>query len=123
MSLSTSNFSLQELEARFEMQCMTEYQQVDSGSGYYNNDSICGGGGGGGASYDYYGSSWGDYGSGGGYTGTYQTSSDGSYAVLDDGTYTDGSSGDFPSYDQGGSTASAQSIGVRSYCVICRCRF
>lgn len=135
MSLSTSNFSLQQLEARFEMQCM-DYQQ-DAGH-YYQQDVISDGCGGGGGSYDYYGNSWGDAGSGEGYVGTYQTSSDGSYAILDDGSYTDGTSGDFPSYDQdSGAMASTEyngsadadslagpnGIRVRSFCVICRCRF
>jgi hypothetical protein len=139
MSLSTSNFSLQELEARFEMQCVEN--QDAGGGGYYQNTFVgdCGGGGGGGA-YDYYGGSWGNHGSGDGYVGGYQTSSDGSYAILDDGTYTDGTSGDFPAYDDGsGAAASLQGgggtgmdadigsanlrVGINSFCVICRCRF
>jgi hypothetical protein len=134
MSLSTSIFSLQELEARFEMQCMGE----DSGGGrFYNEQHLDACGGGGGAAYDYYGSSWGDAGSGEGYIGTYQTSGDGSYAILDDGSYTDGTSGDFPSYEQNGSAMATEGggtdvdttdgqvngIGIRSYCVLCRCRF
>jgi len=131
MSLTTSNFSLQELEARFEMQCMIEYQQADTYTVNQYDDGGCGGGGGG--SYGYYGSSWGDAGSGDGYVGTYQTASDGSYAILDDGTYTDGTSGDFPGYEQDGGTMSAtegdstdgavNGIRIRSFCVICRCRF
>jgi hypothetical protein len=118
MSLSTSNFSLQELEARFEMQCVLD-QQDASGGGGYSDPNACGGGGGG--AYDYYGGSWGDAGSGNGYVGPYQTSSDGSYAVLDDGTYTDGTSGYFPGY--GDNSVSAQGFVKSCYCVICRCRF
>ena len=134
MSLSTSNFSLQQLEARFEMQCI---ENQDSGGGYYYDQQLTGDcGGGGGGAYDYYGNSWGNEGSGEGYVGSYQTSGD--HAVLDDGTYTDGTSGDFPTYGDDGGGASAMSydpsadsdtvtgpngIGFRTYCVICRCRF
>lgn len=136
MSLSTSNFSLQQLEARFEMQCMGD----DAGGYYYDNqisaDDGCGGGGGGG-SYGYYGNSWGNEGSGEGYVGSYQTSGDGSYAVLDDGSYTDGTSGSFPTYGDGGGSAAAVSysesdgdvvtgtngIGFRTFCVLSRCKF
>jgi len=132
MSLSTSNFSLHQLEARFEMQCVENMDSGDGG-GYYYDQQIDGCGGGGGAAYDYYGSSWGDLGGGEGYVGTYETSGDGSYAALDDGTYTDGTSGDFPGYDDGDGAMSptelstteegANGVRVRSYCVICRCRF
>ena len=135
MSLSTSNFSLQQLEARFEMQCM----ENDSGGRFYYNEQINGDGcgGGGGSSYGYYGSSWGNEGSGDGYVGTYQSSGDGSYAVLDDGSYTDGTSGSFPTYGNNGASSSVSydasaggdavtgpsGIGFRTFCVLSRCKF
>ncbi|HEX8131325.1 MAG TPA: hypothetical protein VF527_19655 [Pyrinomonadaceae bacterium] len=87
MNPTSTDFSLHALEARFEMQ-------------YYQNEIISdGGGGGGGGDYDYYGNSWDDNGSGNGYVGNYQAASDDSGAMLDDGSYTDGSSGAFPAYN------------------------
>src|SRR5215213_263876 len=87
MNSQSMDFSLRALEARFEMQ--------------YMQDEIIGvdGGGGGGDDYGYYGGSWDNYGSGDGYVGNYQTASDGSGAMLDDGSYSDGSSGVFPAYN------------------------
>jgi hypothetical protein len=87
MNSTSTDFSLQALEARFEMQYMQNEIISDDG------------GGGGGGGYGYYGNSWNDPGAGEGYVGTYQQASDGSGAMLDDGTYTDGSSGGFPSYN------------------------
>jgi hypothetical protein len=112
MNASATDFSLHSLEARFEMQ-------------YYQDEFIDGSGGGGG-DYGYYGNSWGNYGSGNGYVGVYQTASDGSGAMLDDGTYTDGSSGAFPSYpDEHICLADPNFYGCpqphRSLCTICRC--
>jgi hypothetical protein len=86
MNASSMDFSLHSLEARFEMQyTLPEICDVDCGSG--------GGGG-----YGYYGDSWGNLGSGDGYVGNYQVASDHSGAMLDDGTFTDGTSGSFPGY-------------------------
>jgi hypothetical protein len=115
MSLATSNFTIEQLESRFEMQCMN-----DSGGLYYDqqfissDDGGCGGGGGG--AYDYYGSSWTTGTSGEGYGGVYQGDGSGN-AQLDDGTYTDQSSGAFPAYK------ASSNVSVRSFCRICRCRF
>jgi hypothetical protein len=114
MNLTTSNFTIEQLESRFEMQCMS-----DTDNGYYMNEQISDGGGGcdgggGGGSYDYYGNSWGNDTSGEGYVGPYQGDSSGN-AQLDDGTYTDQSSGVFPAYKS--------NVSVRSFCRICRCRF
>ncbi len=125
MSLTTSNFTIEQLESRFEMQCMADgrdqyymEEQIDDGS--------CSGGGGG--SYGYYGNSWDDLGSGEAYAGTYQEASDGSGAMLDDGTYTDGSSGSFPGYDTRDPTNPDPSCFPTypcspppSKCTICRC--
>jgi hypothetical protein len=86
MSSTSTDFSLHALEARFEMQ-------------YMQNEIISDGGGGGGSAYDYYGNSWANPGAGEGYVGPYHTASDNSGAMLDDGSYTDGSSGAFPTYD------------------------
>lgn len=83
MNSTSMDFSLHALEARFEM-------QVSPNEMCGNN---CGG-----ESYGYYGSSWGDQGEGEGYIGTYEYASDNSGAMLDDGTYTDGSTGAFPAY-------------------------
>lgn len=115
MNSSSTDFSLHSLEARFEMQ-------------YYQNEfcNDCGGGGGGG-DYGYYGSSWGNYGSGNAYIGTYQVASDDSGAMFDDGSYTDGSSGAFPSYpDPHICLADPRYPGCpeeqrASRCTICRC--
>lgn len=97
MSPNSTDFSLQSLEARFEMQCMDNH---DTG-GYYLQQELtaddCGGGGGGG--YGYYGNSWDNLGNGDAYVGPYQVASDESGAMLDDGSYTDGSSGAFPAYN------------------------
>ncbi|HEX8131324.1 MAG TPA: hypothetical protein VF527_19650 [Pyrinomonadaceae bacterium] len=111
MNPTSTDFSLHALEARFEMQ-------------YYQNELMYDDGGGG--DYGYYGNSWDDLGSGDAYAGTYQTASDGSGAMLDDGTYTDGSSGAFPSYDTRPYDPSCEptfrcSPAPTSKCVICRC--
>lgn len=115
MSLTTSNFTIEQLESRFEMQCMG-----DTGGGhYYQQDMLSndtgGCGGGGGASYDYYGNSWTSGTSGEGYGGVYQGDGSGN-AQLDDGTYTDQSAGAFPAYKR-------SNVSVNSFCRICRCRF
>ncbi|HEX8068726.1 MAG TPA: hypothetical protein VF546_02165 [Pyrinomonadaceae bacterium] len=89
MISNSSDFSLQELEARFEMQTMMAALDETGGEG----------GGYSGTDYGYYGYSWDNWGEGNGYVGAYQTASDGSGAQFDDGTYTDGSSGSFPAYD------------------------
>lgn len=112
MNTQATDFSIQALEARFEMQ-------------YYQED-IIGDGGSTGGDYGYYGSSWGNYGAGNGYVGVYQTASDGSGAMLDDGSYTDGSSGAFPTYtDPHICLADPNFYGCpqpnRSLCNICRC--
>ena len=111
MNSEAMDFSLHALEARFEMQ-------------FYNEDVI-GAGGGGGEAYGYYGGSWGNAGYGSGYVGVYQTASDGSGAMLDDGSYTDGSSGSFPGYpDEYICLAAPDYPGCqpqRSLCHICRC--
>ena len=109
MSLTTSNFTIEQLESRFEMQCMSEQEQ------YYMeariDDGRCSGG-----SYDYYGGSWGNEGSGDGYTGVYQGDGSGN-GQLDDGTYTDQSTGEFPAY------GTKSNVSFRTWCRICRCRF
>lgn len=118
MSPTSTDFSLHALEARFEMQ-------------YMQNEFVSDGGGGGGGDYGYYGNSWADQGSGDAYVGPYQEASDGSGAMLDDGSYTDGSTGDFPSYDTRASSQSVQQpdgscwptypCSPPSLCRICRC--
>ena len=115
MNSSSTDFSLHSLEARFEMQ-------------YYMEDQLCSVDcGGGGADYGYYGGSWGNYSSGGGYIGPYQVASDHSGAMLDDGSFSDGSSGAFPSFtDQHICLADPQFPGCPeeqrgSRCTICRC--
>lgn len=114
MNSSSQDFTLHSLEARFEMQ-------------FYYEDTIGdGNGGGGGSDYGYYGSSWGNAGSGNGYVGTMQTASDGSGAMLDDGTFTNGSTGAFPAYtDPHICLADPNFYGCpqpnRSLCNICRC--
>jgi len=85
MNSAASDFSLQELESRFEMQAM----MVMPEDGPPPPD---------GGSYGYYGTSWDNPGQGQGYVGDYQYASDDSGAMYDDGTYTDGSGGAFPSY-------------------------
>ena len=118
MNASSMDFTLHSLEARFEMQEM--YQLMDdSGDG--------GGGGGGGGDYGYYGGSWDNYGYGNGYVGEYQAAEDGSGAMLDDGSYTDGSSGGFPTYNQPPDICRWQPTFPgcpppnSSRCTICRC--
>jgi hypothetical protein len=114
MNPTSTDFSLQALEARFEMQ-------------YYQNEFISDDGGGGGGSYNYHGNSWDNLGSGDAYAGPYQEASDGSGAMLDDGTYTDGSSGAFPSYDTRDPSNPDPSCwpsypcSPPSLCRICRC--
>lgn len=119
MNATSNDFSLHALEARFEMQRFfaDELCNVD-----------CGGGGG---DYGYYGNNWDNLGSGDAYVGPYQQASDGSGAMLDDGTYTDGSTGAFPTYDTRATTQSVQQpdgtcwptypCSPRSLCRICRC--
>lgn len=82
----------------------------------------------GGEDYGYYGGSWGNHGSGNGYIGSYQEASDGSGAMLDDGSYTDGSSGSFPTYDAysvgrqpDGSCWPTYPCSQTSLCQICHC--
>lgn len=116
MSSPSTDFSLYALEARFEMQ-------------YMQNEIINDGGGGGGGDYGYYGNSWDNLGSGDGYVGDYQTASDGSGAMFDDGSYTDGSTGAFPSYSDPNTCwptypcgpPSNVPSGPPSRCTICRC--
>ena len=113
MNSSSQDFTLHSLEARFEMQ-------------FYYEDTIGDGGGGGGEAYGYYGGSWGNAGAGDGYLGTMQTASDGSGAMLDDGTFTNGSTGAFPAYtDPHICLADPNFYGCpqpnRSLCNICRC--
>ena len=86
MSPNSNDFSLHALEARFEMQRFYDHE-------------VIGPDGGGGGDYGYYGNSWDNLGSGNGYVGEYQVASDNSGAMFDDGSFTDGSSGAFPSYD------------------------
>ena len=114
MNSSSQDFTLHSLEARFEIQF------------YYEDIIGDGNGGGGGSDYGYYGSSWGNAGSGNGYVGTMQTASDGSGAMLDDGTFTNGSTGAFPAYtDPHICLADPNFYGCpqpnRSLCNICRC--
>ena len=104
MGPTSSNFSIEELESRFEMaplagRCtMDDCTEIEPGS-----------------RYRYYGDSWGNLGSGSGYIGTY-TSNNGGY-MLDDGSYTDQTSGSFPAYEPASIHVS------RCFCVICRCTF
>lgn len=81
MNSSSMDFSIHPLEARFEMQLTENEFSPDSGE-----------------AHGYYGESWGDLGYGSGYTGAIQVASDNSGAMLDDGSFTDGSSGIFPLY-------------------------
>lgn|GEM_PF-3350239 len=118
MSLTTSNFTIEELESRFEMQ---SYELM-------LEDCVdCNGGGGGGVIYDYYGSSWGNEGAGNAYVGVYGQDSSGN-VMLDDGTYTDRSEGSFPAYSVAQDPTCPQTPcppnpnrGCK--CNICRCRF
>lgn len=121
MSLTTANFTIEELEARFEMQAhpLVEPEMMCS--------DCEGGTGGGGASYDYYGYSWGNEGAGNAYVGAYGQDGSGN-VMLDDGTYTDRSSGAFPSYsvqqDPNCPNAPCPPNPNRGCkCNICRCRF
>jgi hypothetical protein len=118
MTPGSLDFSLHALEARFEMQGGDEFiADPDDG----------GGGGGGGGSYDYYGDSWDDYGYGEGYVGVYEVASDDSGAMLDDGSFTDGSDGIFPSYQDPEicrirpDWPGCPPPGTISRCRICRC--
>ncbi|HKG47211.1 MAG TPA: hypothetical protein VKB02_10815 [Pyrinomonadaceae bacterium] len=106
MKPDSLGFSMHALEARFEMQ--------------YYYDEYIGAGDGGGGDYGYYGNSWGDLGSGGGYVGNYQVASDNSGAMLDDGSFTDGSTGAFPSYSNQ-SIPWPERTPTPSLCDICRC--
>ena len=113
MSSPSTDFSLYALEARFEMQ-------------FYNEDTIGpDNGGGGGGSYGYYGNSWDNLGAGGGYVGDVQVASDNSGAMLDDGSYTDGSTGAFPTYtdptNPDPSCWPTYPCSPPSLCRICRC--
>jgi len=113
MNSSSQDFTLHSLEARFEMQ-------------FYQQDVIGDGSATGGEAYGYYGNSWGDVGAGDGYVGVMQTASDGSGAMLDDGTFTNGSTGVFPAYtDPHICLADPNFYGCpqpqRSLCHICRC--
>ena len=119
MNPTSMDFSLHALEARFEMHLLQdEFEIIDPGDG---------GGGGGGGDYGYYGGSWDDYGQGDAYVGSYQAAEDGSGAMLDDGSFTDGSGGGFPTYNQQPAICTVDPTypGCRpnqqSRCVICRC--
>jgi hypothetical protein len=121
MNPTSTDFSLHALEARFEMHLVNfQYEEFqDSGDG--------GGGGGGGGGYGYYGGSWDNYGAGSGYVGEYQAAEDGSGAMLDDGSFTDGSGGGFPTYNQTPDICRYQPTFPgcpppnSSRCTICRC--
>lgn len=107
MSLTSSSFLIQELEARFEMapigRCtMDDCTEFEPGS-----------------RYAYYGSSWGNLGSGSGYIGVY--ANNGGNVMLDDGTYTDQTSGTFPAYAAPPDPPGPDPAGGRSLCRICRC--
>ncbi len=107
MSLTSSSFSIQELESRFEMmpigRCtMDDCTPIEPGS-----------------RYGYYGSSWGNLGAGSGYTGVY--SSNNGNAMLDDGSYTDQTSGSFPLYEAANNPPIPHM--TRSFCRLCRCSF
>lgn len=116
MNATPNDFSLHALEARFEMQR------------FYENEVIVADGGGGG-DYGYYGNSWDNLGSGNGYVGEYQVANDNSGAMFDDGSYTDGSTGAFPSYSDPNTCwptypcgpPSNVPSGPPSRCTICRC--
>ncbi|HEX8131323.1 MAG TPA: hypothetical protein VF527_19645 [Pyrinomonadaceae bacterium] len=113
MNSTSANFSLDVLEARFEMQQM---MYLEDGGGE--------GGGGGGGSYGYYGDSWDDLGAGDGYVGEYQAASDQSGAMLDDGSYTDGTSGSFPAYTDPNDPRCPNGPDcprAQSKCTVCRC--
>ncbi len=120
MSHTVSHFTIEELESRFEMQAIST--GIGHDSQLYNQRTIDDGSGQG-AAYDYYGTSWGNAGSGAGYTGSYHGDGSGN-AQLDDGTYTDQSSGSFPAYSTNQSSGAAPlSASIRSFCRICRCTF
>lgn len=115
MTPGSQDFSLHALEARFEMQ--SDIFLVDEGGG---------GSDGSGGDYGYYGGSWDDYGYGGGYVGAYQVADDNSGAMLDDGSFSDGSDGIFPSYQDPDICRSKPDFPGcpnpnTSRCRICRC--
>lgn len=122
MSQTLSHFTIEELESRFEMQAVI----ADDPGGPNMMCADCDSGGGGGAAYDYYGSTWGNLGSGDAYTGVYAQDSSGN-VMLNDGTYTDRSSGAFPSYSQVDPTCPQTPCPPNPNrgckCTICRCRF
>lgn len=106
MHTTTTDFSLHALEARFEMQFQQQEFLADDGGG----------------AYGYGGGSWGNYGSGEGYVGGYQVANDNSGAMLDDGTFTDGSGGGFPAYgNQSLQFPNDPPTTTVSRCTICRC--
>lgn len=115
MNATPNDFSLHALEARFEMQRFYENEVITQDDG--------------GGSYGYYGNSWDDLGSGEGYVGTYQVASDNSGAMLDDGSFTDGATGSFPTYnnpdvcriDPSHPTCPLPGPPQASRCTICRC--
>ncbi len=114
MSPNSKDFSLYALEARFEMQR------------FYFDEPISGESG---SDHGYYGGSWDNLGNGNGYVGDYQVASDNSGAMLDDGTYTDGSAGAFPAYNNGNPAVCLVDPNFpgcpqqqnTSRCTICRC--
>lgn len=117
MNSNSTDFTLYSLEARFEMQY--QLPEIIDGNG----------GEGGGSEYGYYGDSWGSYNNQQpGYVGTYEVANDGSGAMLDDGTLTDGSTGAFPAFtDPHICLADPNFFGcppqpnTPSRCTICRC--
>lgn len=109
MSLTSSHFSIEELESRFEMAPLVGRCNMDTCTELEP-----------GSRYGYYGDSWGNLGSGSGYVGVY-TNNNG-HAMLDDGTYTDQTSGSFPTYEPEGPPTGPGPRPARSFCVICRCR-
>jgi hypothetical protein len=117
VNLTTANFTIEELESRFEMQAHQPDMQMCMD---------CDSGGGGGGVYYYYGSSWGNLGAGEGYTGVHSQDSNGN-VMLDDGSYTDRSEGGFPSYSQQDPTCPQAPCPPNPNrgckCNICRCRF
>jgi hypothetical protein len=107
MDLTASNFLIQELEARFEMAPMARCN-MDDCTGLEP-----------GSKYGYYGSSWGNLGSGNGYIGVYTTNS--GHVMLDDGSYTDQTSGSFPAYGAPPDPPGPGPAGGRCRCTVSRC--